>query len=353
MTLHNAGDLARRLAENAEAVCRRYLSAGRRHGNYWLVGDVRNTPGRSLYVRLHGPSEGRGAAGRWTDASTGEFGDLLDLIRESLGLADFRDVADEARSFLALSHPEPDRAGDRLRAAPSQRLETGGANTDAARRLWDASRPLSGIADAYLRHRDLTRLPDLSSLRFHPDCYYRADADSPTETWPALIAAVTDLDGTLTGVHRTWLARDGRGKAPVEMPRRAMGDLLGHAVRFGAVSDVLAAGEGIETVLSFHEVMPDLPLAACLSSAHLAAMAFPPTLRRLYVLRDDDPAGDHAATTLQTRTQETGIECVVLSPRLSDFNDDLRYLGRGAMRAILHPQLAPQDVARFLHPVTH
>jgi hypothetical protein len=168
-----------------------------------------------------------------------------------------------------------------------------------------------------------------------------------------MIAAVTDLDGTLTGVHRTWLVRDGRGKAPVEMPRRAMGDLLGHAVRFGTVSDVLAAGEGIETVLSLREIMPDLPLAACLSSAHLAAMAFPFTLRRLYVLRDDDPAGDHAVATLLARTQEAEVECLVLSPRLADFNDDLRYLGRGAMRAILHPQLAPQDVARFLHPVTH
>ena len=43
-------DLAHRLAENAEAVCRHYLSSGRRHGGYWLVGDVRNTPGQSLYV---------------------------------------------------------------------------------------------------------------------------------------------------------------------------------------------------------------------------------------------------------------------------------------------------------------
>ncbi|ASL41738.1 MULTISPECIES: toprim domain-containing protein [Acetobacteraceae] len=353
MAEHDARDLSRRLAENAEAVCRHYLSAGRRHGNYWLVGDVRNTPGRSLYVRLHGPSEGRGAAGRWTDASTGAFGDLLDLIRDCLGLIEFRDVADEARSFLALPQPEPDRAADRPRTSPSHRPGTGGSSTDAARRLWDASRPLSGVAAVYLRGRDLTRCSPLAALRFHPDCYYRADADSPPETWPAMIAAVTDLGGRVTGVHRTWLACDGRGKAPVAIPRRAMGDLLGHAVRFGAASDALAAGEGIETVLSLREVMPDLPLAACLSSAHLAAMAFPPALRRLYVLRDDDPAGDHAVTTLLARTQEAGIECLVLSPRLADFNDDLRYLGRGAMRAILHPQLAPQDVARFLQPVAH
>ncbi|MFE8874184.1 toprim domain-containing protein [Acetobacter persici] len=353
MAEHDARDLSRLLAENAEAVCRHYLSAGRRHGNYWLVGDVHNTPGRSLYVRLHGPSEGRGAAGRWTDASSGAFGDLLDLIRETLGLIDFRDVADEARSFLALPQPEHDRAADGLRTALSHRPETGGSSTDAARRLWDASWPLSGVATVYLRGRDLTHYSPLAALRFHSDCYYRADADSPTETWPAMIAAVTDLEGRVTGVHRTWLARDGRGKAPVAIPRRAMGDLLGNAVRFGAVSDVLAAGEGIETVLSLREVMPDLPLAACLSSAHLAAMVFPPTLRRLYVLRDDDPAGDHAVATLMARTQESGIECLVLSPRLADFNDDLRYLGRGAMRAILHPQLAPQDVARFLQPVAH
>ncbi|GBQ40754.1 DUF7146 domain-containing protein [Komagataeibacter europaeus] len=345
----DAGDLARRLAENAEAVCRHYLSAGRRHGNYWLVGDVHNTPGRSLYVRLHGGPDGRGRAGKWTDGATGQHGDLLDIIRESLGLLDFRDVADEARRFLCLPQSGPRLAPDRRDIAP---LSSGTA--DAARRLWAMSRPIAGtLAETWLRHRDLTRLTSLSSLRFHPDCYYRADADSPTETWPALIAAVTDLNGTLTGVHRTWLARDGKGKAPIVMPRRAMGDLLGNAVRFGPVSDVLAAGEGIETVLSLHEVMPDLPLAACLSSAHLAAMVFPPALRRLYVLRDDDPAGDHAVMTLQDRTQEAGIECLALSPRLADFNDDLRYLGRGAMRAILHPQLAPQDVARFLHPVTH
>jgi hypothetical protein len=60
-------DLARRLAERAEMVCRHYLSNGRRSGNYWLVGDVNNTPGRSLFVRLAGPQSGRGVAGKWTE----------------------------------------------------------------------------------------------------------------------------------------------------------------------------------------------------------------------------------------------------------------------------------------------
>ena len=56
-----AADLARRLARDTEAVCRHYLSKGRRSGRYWIIGDVQNTPGRSLYVRLSGPDYGPGA----------------------------------------------------------------------------------------------------------------------------------------------------------------------------------------------------------------------------------------------------------------------------------------------------
>jgi hypothetical protein len=63
----DAAELAHRLARDAEAVCRHYLSNGRRQGRYWLVGDVRNTPGRSLFVRLTGHESGKGAAGKWTD----------------------------------------------------------------------------------------------------------------------------------------------------------------------------------------------------------------------------------------------------------------------------------------------
>jgi hypothetical protein len=39
---------------------------------------------------------------------TGDHGDLLDVIRESCGLVDFHDVADEARRFLAMPRPEPE-----------------------------------------------------------------------------------------------------------------------------------------------------------------------------------------------------------------------------------------------------
>ena len=339
----DAAELAHRLARDAEAVCRHYLSNGRREGRYWLVGDVRNTPGRSLFVRLKGPEFGKGAAGKWTDAATGDHGDLLDVIRETCGLADFRDVANEARHFLSLPRSEPEPDHGRLPSpAPA-------GSPESARRLFAMAQPISGtVVEAYLRKRGITALHGTGSLRFHPRCYYRPDAWSPTETWPAMIAAVTDLDGRITGAHRTWLDPSGRDKAAIDTPRRAMGNLLGNAVRFDVARDVLAAGEGIETMLSLRCVMPTMPMVAALSAAHLAAILFPATLRRLYIARDDDPAGDGAMASLIDRANEAGIEAIALSPRLGDFNEDLRTLGIDALRAALRVQIAPEDVARFM-----
>ena len=284
----DASELAHRLAREAEAVCRHYLSNGRREGRYWLVGDARNTPGRSMFVRLKESS--KGPAGKWTDAATGEHGDLLDVIRESCGLIDFHDVADEARRFLSLPRIEPEPLPKPSRA-PAQ---TG--SPEAARRLFAMSQPvMRTLVETYLRNRGIAPLHEDGALRFHPRCYYRPDDQSPTETWPAMIARVTDLDGRITGAHRTWLDPDGfdpirLGKAPIDTPRRAMGDLLGNAVRFGVANDVLAAGEGIETMLSLRSVLPTLPMAAALSANHLAALLLPPTLHRLYIARDNDPS---------------------------------------------------------------
>lgn len=210
------------------------------------------------------------------------------------------------------------------------------------------SRSIVGtLAQTYLHSRGIVTLLDSDPLRFHPRCYYRPDQHSPTETWPALIAAVTDPGGTITGAHRTWLDSSGRDKAPIDSPRRAMGHLLGHGVRFGVARDVMAAGEGIETMLSLRMILPTLPMVAALSANHLAALLLPPTLRRLYVARDADPAGDAAMASLCNRAEAAGIESFVLSPCFDDFNDDLCRLGLQRLRVSLCRQLVPQDVVRF------
>ena len=99
--------------------------------------------------------------------------------------------------------------------------------------------------------------------------------------------------------------------------------------------------------LSVREIIPGMATAAALSAPHLAAILFPDALRRLYIVRDNDPAGDSARDSLVARANTAGIEAIVLSPELEDFNEDLRRLGIDALRANLRVQLAPADVARF------
>ena len=350
-----AAELACRLARDAEAVCRHYLSRGRRNGRYWIVGDAMNTPGRSLYVRLNGPDSGPGAAGKWTDAATGEHGDLLDLIARNRNLSRLSDTLDEARTFLSLPRQETTSAGHRAAAARGAAPYPSNGS-EAARRLFHAGRSISGtLAEAYLRGRGITGPVDWASLRFHPRVYYRADRDAPREIWPALLAAVTNREGSITGVHRTWLDPVHRTKAPLAEPRRSLGHLLGNGVRFGASdeaasaeAEVLAAGEGIETMLALKSVLPALPMIAALSANHLAALEFPAALRRLYVARDNDAAGLLAAAQLHDRGTLAGIEVRDLVPMYGDFNIDLWRLGAPALPRSLANQLLPVDRVRFI-----
>lgn len=329
--MENIGQLAHRLALEAEAVCRQFLPNGRRQGRYWLVGDVQGHRGRSLYVRLTGPR-----AGSWTDAATGEHGDLLDLIALNRNLS-IRDAMAEARAVLRLPLPVSD---------PTTSWVAPTSPPDACRRLFAASKPLPGtLAERYLARRRIVLSCPEPALRFHPRCHRWEP--SGTFSLPALIAAVTDDAGQVTGLQRTWLGPDG-DKAALDDPRRAMGHLLGNGVRFGPVGPVMAAGEGVETMLSLRQALPLLPAVAALSAAHLAAWTFPPLLRRLYVVCDTDPAGEWAFARLSSRGHAAALTVLPLRPRLDDPNSDLMADGLTALRERLVPQLAEVDAVTFM-----
>jgi hypothetical protein len=345
--MSSASDLARRLGQYAEAVCRAYLSNGRRAGNHWIVGDVRNARGRSMHVRLK--DSPKGPAGKWVDEATGEYGDLLDVIELSCGLAEFREVADEARRFLNEPHPKPAAPAPGAQRQPAARR----GSPDAARRLFAMSEPIAGtLAARYLVARGILLPARERALRFHPGCFYRDLVTGETSALPALIAAVTDLNGRVTGIQRTWLDPAGTGKAHVDDPRRSLGHLLGNGIWLGlqpgAPVPVMAAGEGFETMASLRTVMPVLPVAAATSASHLGSLTFPADCRRLYIAADADAAGRHGIRRLSQRAGEAGIQALVLRPRLGDFNDDLRQLGPDHLAAWLGDQLVPEDARSFL-----
>ena len=327
-----ASAIAAALAERAEDVCRHYLPNGRRQGRYWVAGDLDGARGRSLFVRLRGP----GTPGKFTDAATGEHGDLLDLIQHRTNAPTLRAALDEARSFLVLP----------LAPAPVAETAPGAEEpydaTEAARRLWRRCRPVAGShAERYLHARGLSRCR-FAALRFHSALRYREGAE--VRRFPALVAAVTAGDGAITGVQRTWLDPRRPAKAGVAAPRKALGRIHGLAVRFGLPSDgaALVVGEGIETVLSLVAAVPEITAAAALSSGSLGAFAPPAGVARLVIARDNDEDGALAAERLARRCARFGIAATVVVPIGNDFNDDLVALGAAALRARFAPLSEPR-----------
>ena len=316
-----AAGIAAALAARAEDVCRRYLPNGRKLGRYWICGDLDGARGRSLFVRL----SGSGKPGGWTDAATGQHGDLLDLIRYRTNAPTLRAALDEARAFLALP------------TAPSSGSDEPYDATEAARRLWRRCRTVAGShAEHYLHARGLSCCR-FAALRFHPELRYREG--STVRRFPALVAAVTAGDGAITGVQRTWLDTHRPAKAGVATPRKALGRIHGLAVRFGApAADApLVVGEGIETMLSLVTAVPEITAAAALSAGSLGAFAPPPGVARLVIARDNDEDGALAAERLATRCARAGVAATVVVPVGNDFNDDLVDLGAPALRARLAP----------------
>ncbi|MBX9745281.1 MAG: toprim domain-containing protein [Hyphomonadaceae bacterium] len=328
-------EIVRRLAERAEDVCRNYLSNGRKIGGYWIVGDRRNAKGRSLYLRLQGPIGGKGARGKWTDGATGEHGDLLDIIASAVGADRHLDALIEAERFLSVCRPLP--------ASNNQQRDA------AATRLFAAAEPISGTpAETYIHSRGIECPVTPDALRYHPKCYYRCDDTYRQLAAPAMLAAVTDNTGRIRGLMRTYLSADGSQKAPIDSPRRAMGALAGNGVRFGPHAEVMAVGEGIETMLSLRIAMPTLSMIAALSAAHLAALIPPAQVRRIYIAADSDAAGRNAAARLAQRLSTLSIEAILLTPRRKDFNDDLIADGAGMLAAHLADQLTADDRQRFI-----
>ncbi len=330
-------DTVAQLSARALAVCRRYLSNGQRVGNYWVVGDARNTPGRSMYVRLSRDYSGR-PAGRWTDAATGEYGDLLDIIRLAVPSGRFADVLAEAESFVGST------AAARHHGFPTDRPRRS-HHMRKARSLYAGAGPIEGtLAETYLFARAID--PVLASgLRFVPHCYCRPGTESDRTAWPAVIAPVTDDDDVLTGVHRLYLDPSGpsdllQGKAPLDRPKRSLGRVHGNAVRFGTPAQMIAVAEGIENALSIRTAMPTLTCHAALTASNLASYRPPAIVGRLLIALDDDDTGRWAARALAERSRRAGLSVTILKPRYEDHNRDLRALGLATYRAALRDQLA-------------
>jgi phage/plasmid primase-like uncharacterized protein len=194
------------------------------------------------------------------------------------------------------------------------------ANSEYARVVWHESDAAQGtLVETYLRSRGITIGPP-PSLRFHPSLKH------PSGVFlPAMVAAVQNLEGQITGIHRTWLRADGSGKAEVERDKAMLGPVSGGAVRFARPAEKIAVAEGIETALSIAQACPSLAVWAALSTSGLRAVELPSFVREVIICADNDEPGRAAAEAAAKRFYREKRQVRVAQPGITnDFNDLLR-----------------------------
>ena len=227
--------------------------------------------------------------------------------------------------FIGESGEKRRTNGNDFRApASSRRSDT----TGAARRVWDATRPLAGtIAERYLHARGVGHVAVAPSLRFslaltHPQAPGR---------FPCLVAGVQDVHGGFLAVHRIYLDRSGAGKANVEPARASLGSTAGGAVRLGELEHGrLLVGEGIETTAAAM-VLFDLPGFAAIGTGGLRAIDLPEHVIDVVIAADRDAGGLQAAAALARRLEAEGRDVEIRRPHKGDFNDALLLMAREAM----------------------
>jgi hypothetical protein len=266
-------------------------------------------------------TKGGGGIGAWHDYATGEKGDIFDLVAYLGRLQGKMDVYWWALDHLNLgrgtvrtkeqAQQDIERVNrDRL-AREAKATEAELANGEKLLKRWLEMKPLAGtLGETYLieaRRLPLDRLPEprdkrLGALRFTPELEHVDEDTGEVTAWPAIVSAMARGTKGVTALHRTWLAPDGSGKAPVAKPKKMIGSTRGASIRLtkgkGGYTPgeaekrgergFLILGEGIETSLSVALALPDYRAWSAGSLTLMGLIEWPAYVSGVVLLQDND-----------------------------------------------------------------
>lgn len=284
-----------------------------------------------------------------TDYDGRSFMEAVRLLAADAGMVVPGDDATPARPLAPMvSRPAPDS------------IDHGREHDIAwARQLFGRAQAFRGTpVETYLAGRRCCPADDMPTIRFVDALKYRdrwEDGKPCNGFHPAMVAAIQRADGSIGGVHRTYLAAGGAGKADVPKAKKMRGDVWGGTIRLAAAGRVMALAEGIETGLSVRRAVPGLPIWIAGSLGNIAGsgdrdapkvphptraglwlptvlpdpdspgIVLPERVQKIIILADGD--GDHAicralVERAARRFDGAGIDVVVAWPPAGkDFND--------------------------------
>ena len=323
-----AGELARQLAPGG----------AEKNGIYTPLNPTRadRRPG-SFVIWLRGE-----AAGAYKDYATGDKGDIIDLIGYCQRI-DKRASLEWAKRWLGMAAGGASVQAAWPRPAATRQVQEGAKRVRQARAMWLEAYP--GITEYPIPRRyfesrqiELARFAGaLNALRFHPNCWY-----APGQTFPAIVAAMQTEMGGIVAVHRTYLAADGGGKAPVTPARKMFGRAQGaviaiwrgqselpvRAANEAGIADTLVLCEGIEDALSVALSAPDCRVWAVGSLGNLAQVRLPACAHDVTGFADNDWSKPEAEAQLKRGIDALSYQNkrvrLARSPEGKDANDLLQ-----------------------------
>jgi len=252
--------------------------------------------------------------------STGKEGKVLVRCHAGCEQRDVIAALTDQGLWKVAGEPSGQVAPKRRSRIATERDPDTAARTQAALAIWRASQRIAATpVETYLRLRGIM-LEAPPTLRFHQGLKHPSG-----RVWPAMVALVTDGEtGSPIAVHRTFLARDGGGKAPVDPAKMMLGPCRGGVVRLCEPGEVLMVGEGIETCLAAMQATGK-PAWAALSTSGLRSLDLPRAIVEVIVLADGDAPGEAAAKHCARRWQREGRSVRIARPPSGmDFNDLLK-----------------------------
>jgi hypothetical protein len=249
------------------------------------------------------------------------------VVVHTFGGADWKQVLDDLRErgLIDSANAPIDGPGVRVTGRPEAPAPCDRERLEAARRLWDAGRPLGNtLAARHCRLRGLKGpLPGPEALRFLPDApvsVYRPGRARRS----ALLAGILDDAGVLVAVEVTYLAPNAKRAPDLRFVRKTVGvpPATGCAVRLDPSGEHMLVGEGVFTTRSASEHF-GLPGWALQSTRNLRGWRPPEGVRRVLIAADRGKDGERSAEILRERIVTLGVASQVALPPapFGDWND--------------------------------
>lgn len=241
-------------------------------------------------------------------------GDGFDLLGRFLGCS-FHEALTRVESICGIHVCKTQRS--------DEHAET--HETPPMLKIWSEAHPIvqGDPVWQYLTERGIN--PELCGmeLRCHDALPYYDDVCKAKRSYPAMLARVTNAQGCVINMHRTYLS--GGKKAAVDSPKKLMrGAIRGACVQLSQPNDKLAVAEGIETALAVQQ-NTGLPTWATLGVVNMKALnQIPKSVKEVQIYADNDVnfAGQAGAYELAHKLAMKGIKVdVLIPPHVGDWLD--------------------------------